>query len=98
MNAYYQHEHISNTRQEELFSSTAGDRLIALICAVVAFFTNVITLRIMKALLCTVGFVGFFGVVGSMECESIGIFAGLLLCFAIAGGEFLLFKNMMKKK
>ncbi len=97
MNAYYQRPNrtIVVTDNNPI---NVGDKLIAIICAIVAFFTSAVAVKIEKATLCTVGFVAFFGVIGSMETESIGMLGGALLCLAISFVEFLIFKSMAKKK
>ena len=97
MNAYYQKPNrtIIVTDNNPI---AAGDRLIALICAIVAFFTSTVAIRIEKATLCTVGFVAFFGVIGSMDNGNVGMVGGAILCLAISFVEFLVFKSMAKKK
>ena len=97
MNAYYQKPNrtIIVTDNNPI---AAGDKLISIICAIIAFFTCAVAVRIEKATLCTVGFVAFFGVIGSMDNGSIGMAGGALLCLAISFVEFLIFKSMAKKK
>jgi hypothetical protein len=43
-------------------------------------------------------FVAFFGVIGSMDSGSIGMFAGISLCSLFSLIEFFIFKSMIKSK
>ena len=99
MNAYYQNPKITRVTDIRPYPSvSAFDKLISLICAIVAALTSSVAIKVEKAVLCTVCFVGFFGVIGSMESGAVGTLAGLVLCLAFAGVELLIFKNLFGKK
>ena len=96
MNAYYENKtygnRISNTAEIRV-----GDKLISAICALVAFFTCTAVVKIEKAVLCTVLFFSFFGLIGAMDNGSIGMLSGIVLCAATSFFEFLTIKSMVKK-
>ena len=96
MNAYYQRTNrtIVVTDNNPI---NVGDKLISLICTIVAFFTSAVAVKVEKAVLCTVCFVAFFGVIGSMESGNIGLLGGILLCAALTLVEFFIFKSMVKR-
>lgn len=95
MNAYY-----TGTRKTVVVTDNnpinVGDKLIAMICAVIAFFTSATAVKIEKATLCTAGFIAFFGIIGGMESGSIGMLAGIFFCIVIALVESAVFKSMFK--
>lgn len=95
MNAYYERGRTSVADQHSI-DTVFGDRLISLICTLVAFFTSAIAVKVEKAILSTICFVGFFGIIGSMETGNIGLFFGLLLCTACSLLEFFIFKSLIK--
>ena len=101
MNAYYEKTNrtvaINDTKPLNM-NVNLGDKLIAMICAVVAIFTSTIAVRIEKTVLCTGGFVAFFGVIGGIESGSISMVIGIALCAVITLVEFFVFKSLFKKK
>ena len=100
MNAYYENsgfraQTIGNrTHKENVF----GDKLISLICAIVAMVTCPVAVKLEKATVATALVFAFFGVVGSMEADTVSMGLGAIICLAIALVEFLIFKSMAKKK
>lgn len=99
MNAYYQNPKITRATDIRPYPSTSAfDKLISLICMIVAALTSSVAIKVEKAVLCTVCFVGFFGIIGSMESGAIGTLAGLFLCLVFAGVELLIFKSLFGKK
>ena len=98
MNAYYQKTNrtiaVTDTRPLNI---TIGDKLISFICAIISFFTCTAAVAIEKAVFSTVGFIAFFGIIGSMESGVISMLWGVLLCAAISLGEFLILKSLVKK-
>ncbi len=101
MNAYYERTNrtaaIDNARPINV-NVNIGDRLIAAICAIVAIFTSAVAVRIEKAVLCTGGFVAFFGVIGSIESGNLSMILGVVICAVISLAEFFVFKSMFRKK
>lgn len=100
MNAYYQKNNKTTLVTDgNLFPEVNfGDRLISVLCAIVAFFSSVAVVRIAKATFGTVLFLAFFGIVGGMESGNVGTFAGLLLCAAVSFVEFLTLKSMIRRR
>lgn len=100
MNAYYENKTLGNriAGSANIHSIRVGDRLISVICAIVSFLTCSAALKIEKTALCTALFFSFFGIIGSMDRGSIGLFAGLFLCAVIFIFEFLLLKNIVSKR
>ena len=96
MNAYY-----TGTRKTVVVTDNnpinVGDKLIAMICAIIAFFTSAVAVKIEKATLCTEGFIAFFGIIGGIENGSIGMLAGVFFCIVIALVETAVFKSMFKR-
>ena len=101
MNAYYEKTNrsvaIDNAKPLNI-NVNVGDRLIAAICAIVAVFTSAVAVKIEKAVLCTGGFVAFFGVIGSIESGNLSMVLGIVICAVISLLEFFVFKSMFKKK
>ena len=100
MNAYYQKNNKKTlVTDTTLFPEISiGDKLISFICAIVALLTCSVAVKIEKAVICTAVFFAFFGIIGSMESGSMGMFGGLLLCALCTLVEFLIFRSMFKKK
>ncbi len=101
MNAYYQNVNRAGTEtitDTHTLDVTVFDKLISLICAIVSFFTCPAAIAIEKAALSTVGFIAFFGVIGSMESGAVSMLIGLVLCAVISLGEFLVLKSLIKKR
>ena len=98
MNAYYQRTNrtvvVTDNKPLDI---NIGDKLISLICAVIAFFTSTVAVAIEKATLSVLGFVAFFGVVGSIELGSISMLAGVAICSVISIAEFFILKSLIKK-
>ena len=98
MNAYYENTGFrAHAGQKSLPQAQVGDRFISFICAVIAFFTCSVAVKIEKATLCTALFFAFFGVIGGMDSGSLSMFRGLVLCAAISLIEFGTFKSLVKK-
>ena len=100
MNAYYQKNNKTTlVTDTTLFPEISiGDKLIGFICAVVAMLTSAVAVKIEKAVFCTVVFIAFFGVIGSMDAGHLGMLGGLLLCALCAAAEALVFRSMIKRK
>ena len=100
MNAYYENEsfakRINNTAA--LPEVNVGDKLISLICAIVAFFTRTAVVRVTKAAFCTALFFAFFGIIGAMDSGNIGLFFGVVLCALITLFEYLALKSTFAKR
>ena len=97
MNAYYP----GTTRTIVVTDNNpinVGDKMISLICAIIALFTSAVAIKIEKATLCTAGFIAFFGIIGSMENGNLGMLVGILFCIVISLVEFSVFKSMIKNK
>lgn len=99
MNAYYtgtgfKAGTIEKTTHKE---HVIGDRLIAFICAIVAMVTCPVAVKLEKATIATALVLAFFGVIGSMEANTVSIGLGVVLCLGIALVEFAIFKSMAKK-
>ena len=100
MNAYYDNsgfraQTIGNrTHKENVF----GDKLISVICAIVAMVTCPVAVKLEKATVATALIFAFFGIIGSMEADVISMGLGALLCIAIALVELVIFKSMTKRK
>ena len=98
MNAYYERTNRQAIADNHSINTSFGDGLISLICTIVAFFTSAAAVKVEKTILSTVCFVAFFGVIGSMDSGSIGMFAGISLCSLFSLIEFFIFKSMIKSK
>ncbi len=95
MNAYYNDTQIKNGRA--IPRDNFGDKLISLICNIVAILTCSAAVKIEKVLTCAALFFLFFGVIGSMESGSTSIGFGALVCLAISFVEYALLKSCVKK-
>ena len=97
MNAYYQNTNYTKTLHTASADTTRriGDGLIDLICAIVTLLTCPVAIVMVKAVLCTVTFVGFFGVIGGIESGSISMLMGIVVCLALSLVEYLLLKSMV---
>ena len=97
MNAYFDNSGI-HTLNRPLHITHTGDRLISVICAIVAFFTSAVAVKIEKTVLSAACFIAFFGVIGSMENESVGLVAGIILSAALIFVEYLILRSLSAKK
>ena len=99
MNAYYERTNrtatIENVKPLDL---SFIDKIISVICAVVAFFTSAVAIKVEKATVCTAGFVAFFGIIGGIELGSISMLMGVILCAVISIVEIFVLKSLFKKK
>ena len=95
MNAYYQNTKI-NSGARKIPEIHTGDRLISIICAIIAIFTCRAAAVITRIVICTAGFVGFFGVIGSMDNGNLGMLPGIVLCLSISLIEVAVFRGMIK--
>ena len=95
MNAYYNDSQIKNGRA--IPRDNFGDKLLSLICNIVAIFTCSAAVQIEKVLTCAALFFLFFGVIGSMESGSTASGFGALVCLAISCVEYALLKSCVKK-
>ncbi len=98
MNAYYERTNRQAIADNHSINTSFGDGLISLICAIVAFFTSAVAVKVEKTILSTVCFVAFFGVIGSIDNGSMGLASGILLCSLFSLVEFFIFKSMVKSK
>ena len=100
MNAYYEYDRIHSDRRAQINipATHIGDRFISLLCAIVAFFTSSVAIKIEKTGFSAVCFIGFFGVIGSMESAAISPALGILLCFVFGSIEFFTLKSIFAKK
>ena len=99
MNAYYQNTDYTRTlpRSNVDTSLKIGDGLINFICAVITLLTCPVAIIMVKAVLCTVTFVGFFGVIGGIESGSISMLMGIVVCLALSLVECILLRSMVAK-
>ena len=99
MNAYYQNTNFGRTLPRENIENTRkiGDGLIDFICSIVTLLTCPVALVMVKAALCVVTFIAFFGVVGGIDCGAISMAFGIVICLVLSLVEFLLLKSMVKK-
>lgn len=95
MNAYLDNSRI-NTHRNSL--THTGDGLISFICAIVAFFTSAVAIKVEKTVLSAACFIAFFGVIGSMENESLGILGGIALSAALIFVEYLILRSLSVQK
>lgn len=100
MNAYYENRTYSNklSSTSSIAGANVGDKLISLICALVAFFTRASVVRVTKAAFCTALFFAFFGIIGAMDNGSIGMFFGVALCAVITLFEYLALRSTFAKR
>lgn len=100
MNAYYENESFAKriNTTATLPEVNVGDKLISLICALVAFFTRASVVRVTKAAFCTALFFAFFGIIGAMDNGSIGMFFGVMLCVIITLFEYLALRSTFAKR
>lgn len=100
MNAYLDNRtyHSNIKSAPSITDVRVGDKLISAICAIVAFFTCALMVKIEKATVATALFFSFFGVIGSMDNGSISLFGGLVLCLLITLVEFLTLKSMIDRR
>jgi hypothetical protein len=99
MNAYYTGTgyRVGTIETKSQKDRVFGDKLISVICAIVAMVTCPAAVIIEKASVVTALIFAFFGVIGSMETNKISLAFGTLICIAITLVEFLLLKSMTKK-
>ena len=99
MNAYYTGTgyRVGTIETKSQKDRVFGDKLISVICAIVAMVTCPAAVIIEKASVITALIFAFFGVIGSMETNKISLAFGALICIAITLVEFLLLKSMTKK-
>lgn len=99
MNAYYENTGFRagsiGTRERQ--QNVMGDKLISFICAIVAMVTCPVAVKLEKATVATALIFTFFGIVGSMEADTISMGWGAVLCISIALFELAIFKSMVKK-
>lgn len=99
MNAYYEYNGLrGNQRNISIPATHISDKIITAICAIIAFFTCTVAIRIEKTLLCAVSFFGFFGSIGAIESSAVNPFVGILLCAIFCGIEYLTLKSLFAKK
>ena len=99
MNAYFDRtERTAVINNDHALNINVFDKIVSFICAVIAFFTSDVAIRVEKAVSCTVGFVAFFGIIGSIESGSMSMLLGVAICAVISLMEFFIFKSMFKKK
>ncbi len=70
---------------------------IEFICSIVAFFTCDAVVKAIKIGVCAICFIGFFGVIGGIESDSISMIAGLFICAMLSMVEFFTLKSIMAK-
>lgn len=97
MNAYLDNTRI-NTSRSSLPITHTGDSLISFICTIVAFFTNAAVIKVEKVILSATCFIAFFGVIGSMENGSVGLFSGVLFSAVLIFVEYLTLRSLSVKK
>lgn len=98
MNAYYSAGYRAGTiGTRKANDRVAGDRLIAVICAIVAMVTCPVAVKLEKATAASALIFAFFGIVGSMEAGTLSMGLGAVLCIAIALFELVVFKSLVKK-
>ena len=100
MNAYYTgtEYRIGTIEKSASRDRVFGDRLISFICAIVAMVTCPVAVKLEKATLATALLFTFFGIIGSMEANTISMGLGAMICIAICLVEYLIFKSMAKKR
>ena len=99
MNAYYQNTNFGRTLPRENIENRrkTGDALINFICAVVTLLTCPVAVVMVKAALCVVTFIAFFGVIGGIECGAISMVFGIVICVVLSLVEGLLLWSMVKR-
>ena len=100
MNAYFENTTYSNrlSSAPAITDVRIGDKLISVICAIIAFFTCSVMVKVEKATVATALFFSFFGVIGSIDNGSLGLFGGVALCALIILIEFLTLKSMVDRR
>lgn len=97
MNAYYSAGYRAGTIGTRRSNDRVlGDRLISFICAIVAMVTCPVAVKLEKATFATALVFAFFGIVGSMEANTISMGWGAVLCIAIALFELVILKSTVK--
>ena len=71
--------------------------MINLIYSIVTLLTCPIAMVMVKAVLCTVTVVAFFGVIGGIECGTIPMLWGIVICAILSAVEFFLLCSMVKR-
>ena len=99
MNAYYQNTNFGRTLPREHTENTRkiGDGLINFICSLMTLLTCPVAIVMVKAALCTVTVIAFFGVIGGIECGTISMLLGIIICAILSGVEFFLLRSMVKR-
>lgn len=99
MNAYYERTNktaaIGNVKPLDL---SFIDKIISILCAIVAFFTSAVAVKVEKAVVSTAGFVAFFGIIGGIESGSVSMLLGIILCAVISIVELFVLRSIFKKK
>ena len=99
MNAYYERTNktavIGNVKPLDL---SFIDRIISILCAIVAFFTSAVAVKVEKAVVSTAGFVAFFGIIGGIESGNVSMLFGVAICAVISIVEFFVLRSIFKKK
>ena len=100
MNAYFDNQAYTNRpySSPSITNVRVGDKLISVICAIIAFFTCSVMVKVEKATVATALFFAFFGVIGSIDNGSVGLLGGVLLCALISLIEFLTLKSMVDRR
>ena len=99
MNAYYQNTNFGRTLPQEHTENTrkTGDGLINLICSLVTLLTCPVAMVMVKAVVCTATVIAFFGVIGGIECGTISLLLGIVICTILSAVEFFLLRSMVRK-
>lgn len=99
MNAYYQNTNFGRTlpREHTENARKTGDGLINLICSLITLLTCPVAIVMVKAVLCTVTVIAFFGVIGGIECGTISMLLGVVICAILSAVEFCLLRSMVKR-
>ena len=97
MNAYFDNRTYSDrlSSAPSVSGARIGDRLISVICAIIAFFTCSVMVKVEKATVATALFFAFFGIVGSIDNGGIGLLGGVLLCALVTVIELITLKSMV---
>ena len=100
MNAYFENQAYSNrlSSAPSISDVRVGDKLISVICAIIAFFTCSVMVKIEKATVATALFFSFFGIIGGIDNGNIGLLGGMALCALITFIEFLTLKSMVDRR
>lgn len=96
MNAYYNHSYNRNTRAKEKDGLSFGEFILALfelmlsyIDKAIEFFSAKKTRNVIRVVVTVVCLIGFLGIIGSVEAETLSLGTGIVASIALFTVEIL---------